>query len=302
MTWFLIAIAGNFLNAVVGITDKFLLGQRAVIKPQVYTFYIGLLSIFALILAPFGLIWPGLWQFFISLLAGAMFFLGLFYFFKALDIGESSRVFPVVGGLVPVLVFFFSFIFFGGRLSAPQMVAFFLLVSGSVLISIGKNGIKINSGKYFKFIALSVLLAAVSLVLTKYVFNHQNFISGFIWTRLGSFLAAVLFLIPSRLRHSILSAGRQAKTGLSALLVFNKSVAGLASVLINFAISRADVSLIKALEGSQYVFLFFLTIVLSKKFPQIVKEKISRQIFLQKILAILFISSGIIVLAICSDA
>lgn len=298
MPWFLFAISGYFLNAVVGVFDKFLLGQRPTTKPLVYTFYIGLLSVFALVLAPFGLAWPGLSQFLVALLAGGIFLLFLLCLFEALDLGEASRVLPAIGGLTPILVLILSFLFLGERLNWQQILAFFLLVFGSVLITLKSGGEKKDLAKIVKFIALAILFGALSLVLIKYVYIQQDFINGFVWSRLGIFLTALLFLISPNLRQSIFQAGRQAKGGLSLLLVSNKTLAGGASVLINFAISLGSVSLVNAMQGTQYTFLLILTVILSKKFPQLLEEKISGKILGQKILAILLISTGLLILAI----
>lgn len=296
MPWFLFAISGYFLNAVVAVIDKFLLGQRPTTKPPVYTFYIGILSIFAFILAPFGLDWPGLSQFAMALLAGGLFLLSLLYLFETLDLDEASRVLPAIGGLTPILVLFLSFLFLDERLSLLQVLAFSLLVLGSVLITLKLGGKKRNLVKTVKFIALAILFGALSLVLIKYVYIQQGFINGFIWSRLGSFLVALLFLIWPKLRQSIFEAGRQAKSGLSLLLVSNKTLAGGASLLINLAISLGSVSLVNAMQGVQYVFLLILAVILSKKFPQILEEKISGKILLQKISAILIIGLGLVIL------
>lgn len=296
-SYHLFAIAGYFLNSVGGVIDKFLLGQRPTTKPPVYTFYIGFLSIFAFVLAPFGLSWPGLGQFLIALLAGGLFLFWLLYLFEALDIGEASRVLPVIGGLMPILILILSFLFLGERLNWQQILAFFLLVLGSALITLKFGGQKRNLAKAVKFISLAILFGAISLILIKYVYIKQGFINGFVWSRLGIFLTTLLFLISPNLRQSIFETGRQAKEGLSLLLVSNKALAGGASLLINLAISLGSVSLVNALQGIQYAFLLILTLFLSKKFPEILKEKISGWILLQKILAILFIGGGLVILS-----
>jgi hypothetical protein len=59
----------------------------------------------------------------------------------------------------------------------------------------------------------------------------------------------------------------------------------------------ASVSLINVMQGMQYAFLLALTIILSKKFPRLLEEKISGWIVVQKILAILLIGSGSVILA-----
>ncbi|MBI4709076.1 MAG: DMT family transporter [Candidatus Portnoybacteria bacterium] len=296
MTWFLFAIFGYFLNAAVSVVDKFLLSQRATTRPAVYTFYIGFLSIFAFVLAPFGFYWPGLGQVLIALLAGATFLIGLWYLFEAVDIGSASRVFLTFGGLTPIVVLGLSFLFLGERLSTTQILAFLLLVAGGFLVSFKKEPQR-KKEKRFRFIIIAVILTAISLVLTKYVFMHQDFISGFIWTRIGSFLTALLFLIPQELRHAIFGSGKQSKGGMSLLLISNKAVAGGATVMVSFAISLGSVSLVNALQGVQYVFLLILTAMLSKKFPQIIHEKVTTKIIIQKLLAILLIGAGLVILA-----
>lgn len=297
MPWFLFAIAGYFLNAVVNVADKFLLGQRPVTKPPVYTFYIGILSIFAFILAPFGLAWPGFFQFSIALVAGVLFLLFLLNLFQAVDINDASRVFTVVGGLMPILILVLSFTFLDERLSARQILAFFLLVLGGILILVKKEKLGAGFIGGLKFVVLAILFGASSLVLTKYVFEQQGFVNGFVWTRLGIFLTALLFLIFPQLRQAIWRAGHQAKGGLSLLLVANKAMAGVASFFINLAIARASVTLVNAIQGTQYAFLLILVVILSKKFPWILEERMSRGVILQKILAILLIGVGLTILA-----
>lgn len=297
MSSYLFAILGYFLNAAVSITDKFLVGRRQIVNPLVYSFYVGILSIFAFALSPFGLHWPGLSQLLIALIAGVFFLISLLSLFHALNINEASRIFTMIGGLTPILVFILSFFFLGERLNLSQISAFFFLVAGGVLISLK------GEDKYRKFIGgtvfifLAILAGALSLVLMKYVYLRQNFISGFIWTRLGSFILALMFLIPGKWRKSILQAGSQTKGGLGLLLISNKALAGIAAFMISFAISLGSVSIINAMQGVQYAFLLILAIILSRKFPQILAERISGWILLQKILAILLIGGGLVILA-----
>jgi len=72
-----------------------------------------------------------------------------------------------------------------------------------------------------------------------------------------------------------------------------------ASILQNWAIFLAPlvyVAIINALQGINYAFLLVFIIFLSLKFPQILKEEISKKILLQKIIAILLISAGLFLL------
>ncbi len=298
MTWFLLAILGYFLYALVTVLNKFLLRQRATTRPLVFTFWIGILSIFTFVLVPFGQFnWPGLPLFLFDILIGLIFFVAILNFYEALDINEVSRVTPLTGGLIPVFILALSYVFLSERLSCTQILAFCLLVFGGVLISLKISRAKIKEGlKGFKFIALSILLSAIYMVLVKYAFDKQGFINGFVWSRVGVCLAAALILLRPAWRRIILSSGRQMTKGVSGGLAFGKILAGVGSLFVHLAVSKGSVTLVNAIQGVEYVFLLALTIILSLKFPDFLEEKISGKILAQKILAILLIGGGLLVL------
>ncbi len=298
MTWFSFALLGYFLYALVTASNKFLLRQRATTKPLVFTFWVSLLSLFTFALAPFGLRWPGLNWLVFDLLTGIVFFVALLTFYKALDVNEASRSSSVVGGLTPVFVLIFSGIFLGEALGWQELTAFAFLVVGGFLISIerGRGGFR-EGLKGLKFIVLTIVLGATYFVMLKYLFGYQDFITGFIWSRLGLVIAALALLVYPAWRGQIMSSWRQATPGVGYLMVGSKAAAGFGSLFISLAVFEGQVSLVNALQGSQYAFLFLITVLLTRKFPDILREKLSRAIILQKITAIAFICFGLALIA-----
>lgn len=294
MTWFTFALLGYFLYALVTVGNKFLLRQRATNKPLVFTFWVCLLSVTTFILAPFGLHWPG-WEWLaFDILTGAVFFLALLTFYKALDINETSRVAPAVGGLTPVFVLIFSYLVLGDALGWEQLLAFSFLVLGGFLISLERVGNSLKESlKGLPIIFWAIILGAVYLVMLKYLFGYQNFITGFIWSRLGLFIAALIVLIWPAWRQEIFGSARQASAGLGYLMVGTKIMAGFGSLFVSLAVSRGNVSLVNALQGSEYAFLFLMTLLLSRRFPDILREKLSGAIIFQKIAAIALICLGL---------
>jgi len=298
MSWIFFAIAGYFIYSVVTLTNKFLLRQRATTQPLVFTFWIGVLSIFTFVLAPFGLAWPGWGMFVFDIFVGFVFFAALLTFYKSLDINEASRVAPVIGGLIPVFVFPFAYLFLAERLAWPQMLAFFLLILGGLLISLKiERGAFKEGVKGIKIVILAILLGAIYWVLAKYIFDAQGFITGFIWSRLGLVIGALLILVYPPWRRMIFGSARQATGQVSALMGSSKLLAGFGSLFVHLALSRASASLVQALQGTEYVFLLILVAFLSKKFPEIIKEKLNGAIILQKIIAVLLIVAGLAILA-----
>jgi drug/metabolite transporter (DMT)-like permease len=297
MTWFLAAISGYFFLALASVFDKFLLRQRATTNPLVYVFFISLLSVFTFVLAPFGLHWPGQAQFWLAIFAGIIFFLGVYFSFKSLDDNDASCVLPIIGGSVPVFVLFFSAVFLGEFLGFKQIIAFILLVFGGVLISFKKGHKGILALKDLGSIFLAILFNSAYMVLAKYLFESQGFISGFIWTRLGMIIAALAILFWPTWRRLILRSSHQATAGLNFMLIGNKVMAGVGSVLVNWAISLGSVSLINALRGLEYAFLLLVVILLSKRYPHLLEEKLNATIIFQKGIAVLLMAAGLAVLA-----
>jgi drug/metabolite transporter (DMT)-like permease len=298
MSWFIFALLGYFLYSLVTISNKFLLRQRAMTKPLVFTFWVSLFSIFTFILAPFGLHWPGIGWLIFDISAGLIYFVALWAFYHALDINEASRAASIIGGLTPIFVLAFSCFFWGESLGWLQLVAFLLLLAGGFWISLEKNqnGFK-EKLKGINFIALAIILHAVYYLMLKYLFGYQDFITGFIWSRLGMALAALVVLANPTWRKMIASSARTATAGLGYLMVGSKVAAGFGSLFVSLAIAKGNVALVNALQGSEYAFLFLMTILLSRKWPDILREKLNGAIIAQKIVAIIIICVGLALIA-----
>jgi drug/metabolite transporter (DMT)-like permease len=299
MNWLIFTILACLLYAVVGVFNKYLLGQRATTKPIVFTFWLGILSIFSFVLIPFGLAWPGWPAFGLDIVVGIVYFFAILYFYEALDINEASRVSSLAGGLTPIMVLFFSLVLLNESLVISQLVAFFLLVAGAFLISFKKSrgGLIKGSVKGLWFMILTIILSAIYWVAEKYVFEGQGFVTGFLWTRLGFILTAVAILVWPAWRRKIFYSESQLTLKISSLFITSKLFAAFGSLFIHLALSLGSASLVNALGGMQYVFLLILAIILSKKFPDFLKEETSGGVLVQKIAAVMLIVGGLAILA-----
>jgi len=300
MLWLIVALTSYFILAAVHIVDKYLLGKR-IPNPLVYAFYVGTLGIFAFLLAPFGFLkfpsWPIL---FLALAAGIFHVLGIFALFWGLKLFEASRVVPAIGALLPIFTFSFTFLFDKTEkvLGFYEILAFLLLILGTVLITYHSKGL--FSWKSLKIAALSAFFFAAFFIMMKFVYLSHPFLSGMIWSRLGAFLASLFFLFSATVRKDIFRGPKitQEKTWL--IVLPNEILAAVAVALQNWAIALAPfafLGIINALEGIKYFFLIFIAVLLSVKFPQILKEEVSREVIIQKTLAVLLLGAGLAILA-----
>ena len=80
-------------------------------------------------------------------------------------------------------------------------------------------------------------------------------------------------------------------------MVGAKITAGFGSLFVSLAVALGSASLVNALQGAQYVFLFLMTILLARKWPEILREKITGAIIAQKFAAIALICVGLALIA-----
>lgn len=302
MTFILTALLSYFLGALAVILDKFLLGSKRISGAPVYSFYIGVFGLFVLFFIPFGFYVPSFFQIFLSLIGGGMFSVGILFLYFAIQKGEASRVSPIVGAIIPVVTYFLSFATFSEKFVLIQIAGIFLLIFGGLLISFDLP-LKINKQKFvlgFWDSFWAGIFLAFSYFLFKMVYNEQIFMNGFIWTRIGSFLAVLsYFFIPSWRKEIFQSFGgfkkpkkKEYQTG--SLFVANKIIGGISSILLNFAISLGSVTVVNSLVSSQYVFVLMLAFFAHKKFPNAFEEKLKFWDWAQKVGAIVLIGVGII--------
>lgn len=290
-----IAIFAYTLFALNGIADKFLLGH-VVRHPIAYAFYIGITAPLTWFLAPFGLKVLGSGaDFFIAIVGGGSFILALYFFYAAIQKTSISRILPVEGGFVPFFTLILAYLILGERLSGQQLLAFMFLVAGAVLIAFKKEHGNWHPRALGNGI-LAAFLFALSFTLTKYIFVMTNFVSGLIWTRLGFFLVSICFLIPEATRRHILNIPKKTSTGNKFLYYGTRLTGGLAGLMQNYAIAIGSVTIVNALQSTQYAILLVATALLSRYYPKILKEQFSGTILFQKILAIILIALGLFML------
>ncbi|PIW37350.1 MAG: hypothetical protein COW24_00570 [Candidatus Kerfeldbacteria bacterium CG15_BIG_FIL_POST_REV_8_21_14_020_45_12] len=316
MSWLLAVLIGHLLNAVSFVLDKVLL-TKSIQNAYAFTFFIGLLGLAALGLAPFGATFLGIPGFnviafdftiptagslLLNLIVGALFTLALLCFFLAMRGQEATRLVPFVGGSVPVFTFVFEWLFLDQRLSITQLVAFGVLVIGTILITLdldkkAEPDKPAQGAKGWVLALLAGLFFALSFGLTKIAFEQQNFYNAFIWMRLGSFLLPLLFLLSAKHRIAIYQAFSLFREKAGFLYLVAQGFGGAGFIFINYAISIASVSIVNALQGVQYAFLLLMAIIGSLKYPKLLKESMSRRSLALKVFAVMVIGFGLYLIA-----
>jgi len=309
MTWILLAAGAQLINAVVALVDKYIVSdERMIPKPFVYAFYTCLISGSWIIVYLFGLFPVSFAGFSIPSLANverptleivALAFLGSYTFFIALvsmftafKQADASDVVPVVGAVSALCSFGLSYFFLASSLAPNFIWGIVLLATGTFFVSRLRFPIKValnamHAGVFF----------ALHFVAIKGLFNVTSFDNGFFWSRIAFVVFALtLLLVPSyyeKISAQTKTAGKKA----GMLIICNKILAGIGTIMILKATALGDVAVVQALGGLQFVFLLVIGIFLGTKPPTACGEFSCRDnTVIQKSIFVAIITLGFLVL------
>lgn len=270
--WLLLAIGAQIINAVVAILDKYVVTSKTVLHPFSYAFYVSILSslsvfvfFFDWVKLPRGIMIPSFDNLVkpdavligFCLLSGFLMFIALVNLYEAFSKTDASDAVPVVTSIAAIGTILFEYIFLHDSFSEDKLIGFFLLALGTVLVS---------HLKFDKVLILHTMLSgfafAAYYALTKHIFDLTNFDSGFLYTRIGLVVAALVIITLPRYRRRIFRKLRNRvvpKHKASAYVLGIKMMAGLASIMTLKAVQLGSVAIVQAIGGVQFLFLIIFS-------------------------------------------
>lgn len=284
MTHLPFAITAYFFNALSVLSNKFLL-NKAIPDPVIYIFYISSVSLIAILAIPFVKM-PTFGVFVLASLYTLFWSIGVYFMFKALKNGQVSRVIPVIGTLIPLILLIFASQ--TNSVSSSQIWAILILALGMILLNLSE----FSPSLFQKEILWEILAGsffAASYILLRQAYLNSNFLSVLVWSKLILLpLGLILIAIPKIRRKIFTSQGPKINFfSLTGLIFIGGMLSGaISELLILFSISLANPALVNSLQGTQYVFLLFLA-----------REKHSLKILISKIAGVITIGIGLYILA-----
>lgn len=301
MNYLLIAVTAYLLNAVSVLIDKILLVKKLP-NPALYVFYISLFSLAVLLLAPITAL-PTLSGFVYGSISTILWTLGAYFMFRALKSGEAARVVPIIGTLIPVILLFMSAL--SGTTNPNETWAVLILLAGLIFLILPYLGGKFSREELAQEI-VSSLFFANSYFILKLAYENSDFFSVFVYSRVVLIPLILVVLIIPFLRKQIFAnsphhrpANLWSKTGF--MLFIGQAAGGASQLMLTFAISLANPAVINSIQGIQYVFLFVLSLLLMRKFPQAFHEKLNRFSLTGKIIGIALIFLGLWILSLGTE-
>lgn len=288
-------LTAYFFNALAVLANKFLL-NKTIPDPLIYVFYISLVSFLAVLGLPFTKI-PNLEVFAVASLSTILWTAGAYFMFKALKIGQVSRVIPIIGTAIPLILLIVA----SGThaISGNQIWAVLILVTGMVFLTLtGWQG-KFNS-KEIIFEMLSATGFALSYIVLRQAYLQLDFFSVLVWSRLILLPFALIILAIPTLRSKIITS-KDLKINFfsqEGIVFLGGQISGaISEFLLLFSISLANPALVNSLQGTQYVFLLIFALLLSQKYPAIFGEKYTPGVVISKIVGVGLLGTGLYLLA-----
>jgi len=308
MTWILLAAAGQFLNAIVAVIDKYLVTEKSALpRPFVYAFYSCLITgawllVFILSAVP-GLSEIGFPDFAnvetptlsvvgMAFLAAYTFFFALVSLYNALSLADTSDVMPVIGAVSALSAFGMTYLFLDHNLTENFLWGGLLLIIGTGLVS---------QVQFTRSILLFTIHAGVFFALhniaMKGLFLETSFDDGFFWSRVALFLFALSLLLVPTYYEKIAKQTKSTSRNTGLLVLFAKVLAGVAAFMLLKATDWGEVSVVQALDGLKFVFILIISFLVGKYTPVAAGEnRYDLTTLIRKAMYVAIIAIGFVIL------
>ena len=298
MNWLALALLGHVANGIAFVIDKALLSS-AFKRSATYACLIGGLSLVVAVAIPWVGQWPASNLILPTMAFGTLFVFALWAFFEALKRGEPSRVVPIIGSLIPILTLIGTSTIFHEHLTTRQLVGFFLLLTATSLLTIGKSKSRVTL-QTFGICIVAACLFAISTLCGKYAFDHSEFLGVFVVSRLTAGITGALIglCIPAAGKEVLgmfrpKKSSKKAKKGSATLAVVGQTLGAVGFVCIHLAIKSGSASIVNALQAVQYALLVLAAFIVRKRAPTLLGEDLSGRTLLIKLLALVVTAIGL---------
>jgi drug/metabolite transporter (DMT)-like permease len=290
----LIAIIAHGLVGISLVWDKVLLQRKGMQSLASYVFWLGAISIFGLVLIPFGFHLPSWKVISIAVAAGFCDLAATWFYYAALKAGEASEELAVMGGFSPVATVLFAIPLLGVKFHG-ELTGFILMTCGGFIMFLAE---KVPLRKMLPRILAAAILFGLTNVLQKIVFNEAKFISGYVFFTIGTFAGSMALLISPSWRKQILHPREQPKPKSRIAYFANRFVAGVGSFLVVFAVSRANPAVVEAISGVRYVVIFLAAYAITRWRPSWFREDFTKWALVIKAAATSLVVAGLVMVGI----
>jgi len=297
MSWFLIALMGPALWALVNHVDKYIISKYfvgdGVGSLVIFTSISGLIISSLILFLDFNQVFISPFNAFLIAINGALLVASFIPYLYALENEEASWASSLFQ-LIPVFGYLLGLVFLNEQLTVPQIFAAFLVIIGAVIISLDfSHQIKLKA-KPFLFMVLSAFMIAVNSLIFKVVALDSNYWGTAFWEYIGGgVFGLLLFILIPLYRHQFIAIVKRGKKVVLTINLIAELLNIAAKLAANFASLLAPLVLVWLVNGFQPAIVFIYGIILTLFLPKFGKEDLSGKIIFQKLSAMFIMLIGI---------
>jgi uncharacterized membrane protein len=288
----LIALIAHGMIGISLIWDKVLLKNPGTKNLYSYVFWLGSLSIFGVILVPFGYKSISLRLIAIAFASGVLDLAASYFYYAALKQGEASETLAMMGGFSPLATALLALALLSKQMTNAQLWGFALMTAGGFVMFFSE---RLALNKVLPRVLLASGMFGLANVLSKIVYNQTNFVSGYVWFAIGTFAGSMFLLVKPSWRRQIFAESAKSTPRNRFWYFVNRFMAGLGSFLVFYAISLTHPAVVNAISGVRYAIIFIGAYLLTKFKPAWLSETFRGWQLAIKSLATIMVIAGVVV-------
>ena len=220
----------------------------------------------------------------------ALYAVSLYYYFKALSRDDTTIV-VIMFQLIPVFMLLLSPLVLGNQgISAIQLVGGIVTTIAAIAVTYEPEKKKFSKDKLITLLMMAFvsLSYAVWFIIEKVVTNDHDFNQTMLWSNLTLLIVGIIiFFFLKSYRKAFTGMLKSNGVKIVGLNLLNELLNSFGGVFSTFAGTMASVALVSFVsQGVQPFIVMMIGIVITKLFPKVEKETVTKKEIIKRVLAI----------------
>jgi drug/metabolite transporter (DMT)-like permease len=228
------------------------------------------------------------------LITGLGLIYGLMFYFqlKVLKERDASEV-AIITRLKPIVVMVLASLLLSEQLSNNNIIGVVLLSMGGFVVASKDIDLKkVKISKQLLNLLIFVLISSLVSIGRKYILFENDFWAVFYWMNFGGMLGGLLLLTDKNNRQRFMSMVKNSPKKVYGVKIITQITYTVGFLANTKALVYGPVSIVAGIYSVQPFFVLIYSYFISKFFPNVISEDISKTSMIKKLIAVLLIVLG----------
>jgi len=231
------------------------------------------------------------------LVTGLLTTFGSAFYFRVIASEEASNVLILIQ-LSPIIVLILSVVFLREAITAQQLIGFFLILAGTIGVTLKKQNLALHFSPPFLFMLLAAFCWASSSVLFKFVIDTNSFVKVVSYESWGMAIGGlILYVALPSIRNAFNHTNRSISKKALAVIFINEGVFVASRLFTFLALVTGAVTLVTVLGSTSVFFGILYGLLLMLIAPKIFRESTNRKELVKKLIFAAIVFIGIMLIS-----